>query len=149
ERARMEKKFDVRIRNPETPVASLWALDVAAKQERRLTRDTSYSVSAFVISDDGKWIGFQGLSANRYERNITEQSDNADPFIVETATGKIERLTKNVDISESLPSFSPDSKLVAFSAPDDFKYMWNSRVYVRRVDHPEDQWKKLGAGFDG
>jgi dipeptidyl aminopeptidase/acylaminoacyl peptidase len=149
ERTRMEKKFDVRIRNPETPVSSLWALDVATKQERRLTHDTSYSVGAFVVSDDSRWIGFMGLAANRYQRNITEQSDNADPFIVETATGKIERLTKNVDISESIPSFSPDSRWVAFSAPDDFKFMWNSRVYLRRVDHPEDQWKKLGGGFDG
>jgi dipeptidyl aminopeptidase/acylaminoacyl peptidase len=149
ERARMEKKFDVRIRNPETPVSSLWAFDIAAKQERRLTHDPSYSVGGFVISDDSKWIGFQGLSANRYERNITEQSDNADPFIVEVATGKIERLTKNVDISESLPSFSPDSKWVAFSAPDDFKFMNNERVYLRRVDHPEEQWKKLGGSFDG
>ena len=45
--------------------------------------------------------------------------------------------------------FSPDSKLVAFSAPDDFKYMHNERIYVRHVDQPTEQWKKLGANFDG
>ena len=149
ERLRMEKKFDVRIRNQITPNLSLWAFDLDVKQTHRLTKDTSYSVGQISISDDGKWIGFSGLSSNRYERNITEQSGNADVYLLETATSKIERLTKNVDISESVPSFSPDGKLVAYSAPDDFKYMYNVRTYVRPVDQPQAPWRKLGSGFDG
>src|SRR6185503_8575137 len=37
EKARRDKKFTVNIRNPETPVASLWAFDVDARNTRRLT----------------------------------------------------------------------------------------------------------------
>jgi hypothetical protein len=65
DKARREKKFTVNIRNMETPVASLWALDVATKNPTRLTEDAAYSVGSFTISDDGRWIGFSGGSTNR------------------------------------------------------------------------------------
>ncbi|MEO8619994.1 MAG: S9 family peptidase [bacterium] len=146
---RLEKRFDVRIRNMETPVSSLWALDVDTKRTTRLTRDTSVSVGDLTISPDGKWIGFHGISANRYDRNILEQEGNADLYLLEVASGQIERLTKNTDIAESSISFSPDSRRIAFSAPDDFVYMHSRRVYLRDVAAKGGPLKKLGAGFDG
>jgi dipeptidyl aminopeptidase/acylaminoacyl peptidase len=149
DRARTDKQFTVRPRNPASSVASLWAFDVDTKQERRLTNDPSYSVGDVTISRDGKWIGYHGLSANRYERGILEQNDYADLYLLNVASGNIERLTKNTDISEGAVTFSPDSKLVAFSAPDDFKFMHNERIYVRPVDQPTAQWKKIGTNFDG
>jgi dipeptidyl aminopeptidase/acylaminoacyl peptidase len=149
ERLRLEKRFDVRVRNMDVPVSSLWALDLATKQTTRLTRDTSYSVGNFTLSDDGRWIGFRGISANRYERNILEQNDNADLYLLEVATGQIERLTSNKDIAESEVSFSPDSRTVAFSAPDDFIFMHDARVYLRDVGSRGGAFRKLGAGFDG
>src|SRR5262249_14974688 len=51
-------------------------------------------------------------------------------------------------ISEGSVSFSPDSKVIAFSAEDDFKFMHNEKIYVRPVDQPNAQWKKLGAKLD-
>ena len=149
ERLRTEKQFTVKPRNPASSVASLWSFDVASRQERRLTNDSSYSVADVTISPNGKWIGFRGLSANRYERGILEQNDYAEVYLLNVATGNIERLTKNDGIGESTVSFSPDSRLVAFAAPDDFKFMHNERVYVRPVDQPTAQWRKLGANFDG
>jgi dipeptidyl aminopeptidase/acylaminoacyl peptidase len=149
ERLRLEKRFDVRVRNAEVPVSSLWALDLDTKRTTRLTRDTSYSVGEFDISPDGKWIGFRGISANRYDRNILEQNINADLYLLEVASGQIERLTKNTEVGESSVSFSPDSRRIAFSAPDDFVFMHNSRVYLRDVGARGGQFKKLGAGFDG
>ncbi len=149
ERLRLEKRFDVRVRNAETPVSSLWALDLASKKTSRLTRDTTYSVGDFAISDDGKWIGYHGISANRYERNILEQNNNADLYLLETATGTIERLTNNKESPESPLSFSPDGRTIAFSAPDDFKMMHNSRVYVRDVAARGGAFRKVGGGFDG
>ncbi|MEP7002711.1 MAG: prolyl oligopeptidase family serine peptidase, partial [bacterium] len=146
---RLEKRFDVRIRNMETPVSSLWALDVDTKRTTRLTRDTSVSVGDLTVSPDGKWIGYHGISANRYDRNILEQEGNADLYLLNVATGQIERLTTNTDIAESSISFSPDSRTIAFSAPDDFVYMHNRRVYVRDVAAKGGPLKKLGAGFDG
>jgi dipeptidyl aminopeptidase/acylaminoacyl peptidase len=149
ERLRTEKQFTVRPRNPASSIASLWIFDLDTKQERRLTNDSSYSVADVSISPDGKWIGYRGLSANRYERGILEQNDYANLHLLNVESGKIERLTKNTDIGEGPVLFSPDSKLVAFSAPDDFKFMHNSRIYVRHVDQPTEQWKKIGANFDG
>jgi dipeptidyl aminopeptidase/acylaminoacyl peptidase len=149
ERLRLEKRFDVRVRNAEVPVSSLWALDLDTKRTTRLTRDTSYSVGEFDISPDGKSIGFRGISANRYERNILEQNINADLYLLDVASGQIERLTKNTEIGESNVSFSPDSRRVAFSAPDDFVFMHNARVYLRDVAARGAPFRKLGAGFDG
>jgi dipeptidyl aminopeptidase/acylaminoacyl peptidase len=149
ERLRLEKRFDVRVRNAEVPVSSLWALDLDTKRTTRLTRDTSYSVGEFDISPDGKWIGFRGISANRYDRNILEQNINADLYLLDVASGQIERLTKNTEIGESSVSFSPDSRRIAFSAPDDFVFMHNARVYLRDVSARGAPFRKLGTGFDG
>ena len=149
DRLRLEKRFDVRVRNAEVPVSSLWALDLDSKRETRLTRDTSFSVGDFSISNDSKWIGFRGISANRYDRNIIEQNINADLYLLDVATNQVERLTKNSGIAESNVDFSPDSRTVAFSAPDDFTFMHNERVYLRDVASRGSPFKKLGTAFDG
>lgn len=151
EKARREKKFTVDIKNAETPLASLWAIDIEPRKVTQLTRDATITVADFVVSPDGKWVGFRGVSADRYKRNITEQNINGDPFLLEVATGEIERLTKNTEVAESTPGFSPDSRFVAFSAPDDLeKYsMKNTRLYLRPVAERGGKWRKLGAGYDG
>jgi dipeptidyl aminopeptidase/acylaminoacyl peptidase len=150
EKLRMERRFNVSIRNMETPISSLWSLDVDSKQARRLTRDSSMTVSDFTISDNGRWIAFRGTAADRYKRNITEQFINSDLYLLETASGRIERLTTNAEVQEQLPRFSPDGQWIAFSAPDDLTHynMKNTRVYVRRTDDRGGQWRKLGSGFD-
>ena len=151
EKARRDKKFTVNIRNPETPVSSLWALDVGARTTTRLTAGGAYSADDFTISSDGKWVGFRGLSPNRYQRGITSENIYADLYLLETATGAIERLTNNAEIGESGLSFSPDSQSVAFSGPDDLQTygMSNSRVYVRAIADRGKPFRKLGESFDG
>src|SRR5262249_29944817 len=148
ERARMDKQFTVRPRNPASSLSSLWVFDVASKQEKRLVSDPSYSVADVTLSPDGKWIGYHGMSSSRYERGNLEQNDYADLYLYDVSTAKIERLTKNDIISEGPVGFSPDSKTIAFSAPDDFKFMHLEKIYVRPVDQPTAQWKKLGGTFD-
>jgi dipeptidyl aminopeptidase/acylaminoacyl peptidase len=151
EKQRREKKFTVDIRNPETPLSSLYVVDVDAKKTTRLTRDTAITVSSITISPDGKHLAFRGTSADRYKRNITEAGINSDLYLLDVASGNIERLTNNEEVSEQGISFSPDSRWIAFAAPDDLeKYsMGNSRVYLRRVGDRGGQWRKLGASFDG
>jgi dipeptidyl aminopeptidase/acylaminoacyl peptidase len=151
EKLRREKRFTVNIRNAETPLSSLWAVDLEPLKVTRLTKDPNITVSSFTISQDGKYVGFRGTSANRYERNITESGINADDYLLDVATGQIERLTNNKEIGESNVSFSPDSKWIAFSAPDDMtRYtMKNTRVYIRGVADKGGQWRKLGSSFDG
>ena len=151
EKLRREKKFTVNIRNAETPLASLWALDLDPSRTKRLTEDGSFSVAGFTISPDSKWIGLQGESAKRYERNITAAGMYGDLFMLDAATGNLERLTKNFEVGEGGISFSPDSQWIAFSAPDDMeKYtMSNIRLYVRAVADRGKPFRKLGASFDG
>ena len=151
EKARREKRFTVNIRNAETPTTSLWALDLDPHRPARLTQDGNYSVSDVTVSDDGKWVGFRGNSTNRYQRNITQANLYSDLYVLEAATGEIERLTNNPEAGESGPSFSPDGRWVAFSGSDDLtKYgMTNTRVYIRAVGDRGRPFRKLEGGFDG
>ena len=146
---RKEKKFDVRVRNEDSPPIHLWSIDLETKKETRLTGGTDYSVDDVRISDNSQWIGFRGTPNNRYLRTVTESDTYSDLYLLEVGTGAIERLTDNKDIGESALSFSPDSSMIAFSADDDFVYFRNSRVYVRRTTDRGGTWRKLGAGFDG
>ncbi|MCH8993312.1 MAG: PD40 domain-containing protein, partial [Acidobacteria bacterium] len=116
---RIEEGFTVDVKNMETPLSNLWMLDLNTLEPRQLTDDPSLSVSGFNLSEDGRWVTFTGGSAERYERNITGSRLYADQFLLETSTGRVERLTDNFEVGESLPSISPDGRWVAFSAPDD------------------------------
>ncbi|HXT68948.1 MAG TPA: prolyl oligopeptidase family serine peptidase [Vicinamibacterales bacterium] len=164
EKARRDKRFTVNIRNAETPTSSLWALDLNDAGGRfpgegakttpgvvRLSKEGEYSVAQFAVSGDGKWIGFRGGSPKRYERNITQEGLYSDLYLVEVASGQIERLTQNSEVGESAPQFSPDSRNIAYSAPDNMQRysMTNNRVYLRAVADRGKTFKKLDGGFDG
>ena len=151
DKERREKKFTVNIRNAERPSASLWALDLDPVATKKLSDGTAYVATAPVISDDGKWVAFKGQSLNRYQRNITQESLYEDVYLLDTTTGRIERLTNNNEVSESAITFSPDSKWIAFASPDDTtRYtMTNGRLYVRAVGESGAPFRKMGASFDG
>ena len=151
EKARREKRFTVDIQNMETPISSLWALEMDDRKTRRLTEDDTYSVGNFQISHDSKWIAFQGGSAARYERNITQAGLYSDLYLLNTADGHVERLTKNREVGEGGLSFSPDSRWIAFSAPEDLEQysMTNGRLYLRPVADRGKPFRKLGGAFDG
>jgi dipeptidyl aminopeptidase/acylaminoacyl peptidase len=151
EKERREKGFTVDIKNMVTPLSNLHVLDVATGDARQLTDDPSVSVDRFTVSDDGRWIGYNGGSAERYERNITGARLYSDLFLLETATGHIERLTDNHEVGEGGLSFSSDGRLIAFTAPDDLtRYtMTENRAYVREVEDRGGAFRKLGTAFDG
>jgi dipeptidyl aminopeptidase/acylaminoacyl peptidase len=100
----------VDVENMVTPLSNLWVLEKGAEEAVQLTDDPTMSVEGFTLSDDGSWIGITGGSAKRYERNITGARLYADLYLMETATGHIERLTENYEIGEGGPSFSPDGR---------------------------------------
>ena len=149
EKLRMEKKFDVRIRNQDQPLHHLWAIDLATRQERRLTGGTAYGVSGVVISSDGKWVGFRGSPNDRYKRNVTEAGNYDDLYLLDVRTCRIERLTNNAEIGESNLSFSPDGSMIAFSAENDFVFGRDAKVYLRATAQAGAPWRKLGATYDG
>lgn len=146
---RKEKKFTVQIRNEDPPLQHLWTLDLTGREERRLTGGTDYSVGGVTLSDDGRWVGFQGAPNDRYRRTVTESGIYDDLYLLEVATGRIERLTTNSEIDESQLSFSPDGQWMAFSAANDFTYARDPKIYLRRVADAGAPWRKLGGEHDG
>jgi dipeptidyl aminopeptidase/acylaminoacyl peptidase len=151
EKSRREKKFTVNIRNADTPLASLWMIDLESRSTTRLTEGGKFSTADFSISNDGKWIGLRGRSPDRYKRGITQENLYADLYLLDTSTRALERLTTNDEVGEGNLSFSPDSKWIAFSAPDDLTRfgMSNSRLYLRAVGDRDKPFRKLGESFDG
>jgi dipeptidyl aminopeptidase/acylaminoacyl peptidase len=149
DKLRREKKFTVDIRNQPQPPSSLWMLDVATKAEKRLTSDATFSVSSMSISDDAKFAGVRAIKNDRYARNVTEEGINGDLYLVDVDGGRVERLTNNVDIGESNLSFSPDGQTIAFTAPNDFTYFRDSRVFLRGLRDAGGKWREIGDGFDG
>ena len=150
EKLRLEEGFTVDVKNATSPLSKLWSLDVGSGTESPLTSSESYSVTAFTISPDGRWIGFTGGSTERYERNITQARLYTDQYLLEVSSGRVERLTENYEVGESGLSFSPDSRWIAFTAPDDMERysMTNSRMYVRAVGDSGGAFRKIGADFD-
>ena len=150
EKLRLEEGFTVDVKNATTPFSRLWSLDLGSGTESPMTTSESYSVDGFTISPDGRWIGFAGGSTERYERNITQARLYTDQYLLEVSSGQVERLTDNYEVGESGLSFSPDSRWIAFTAPDDMERysMTNSRMYVRAVDDRGGAFRKIGTEFD-
>ncbi|MHB1328677.1 MAG: hypothetical protein ACYC2K_10800, partial [Gemmatimonadales bacterium] len=129
-KARMEKRFDVRVRNEDLAIRHLWVFDLQSGQERRLTSGRGFSVASASVSPDGKWVGLRGSPDDRYRRTVTEAGTYDDLYLVEVATGTVERITENAEAGESNISFSPDSRWLAFSAPNDFVYSRDPKLYL-------------------
>jgi dipeptidyl aminopeptidase/acylaminoacyl peptidase len=149
QKERFEKKFTAAVRNQDAPLHHLWLLDLDSRQVRRLTSGTDYSVGGVVVSDDGRWVAFRGSPNDRYKRTVTEAGNHDDAYLLEVASGTVERLTTNEEVGEGNLSFSPDSRWLAFSAPNDFVYSRDPKIYLREVGAAGGPWKKLGDGFDG
>ena len=147
--SRRDQKFTASIRNEEQPIEHLWLLDLETRQSRRLTGGTEYSVSSVTQSRDGRWVGFRGTPNNRYMRNVTEASIYGDVYLLELASGRIERLTTNTEVAESPVSFSPDGATIAISAPNDWTYFRDGKLWVRPTASPGAAWRKLGGTYDG
>ncbi len=141
DRERREKKFDVRIVDAPKPPAHLWSIAVASKQEKRLTSGEAYTVASFVISKDGRMIAFRGASTNRYATG-----EEAEVYLLEIAGGQLTRVTNN-RVGETMLSFSPDSRWLAFVAPDEFTYMRNQRIYL--LPAQGGTVRKIATDFDG
>ena len=136
-RRRMKEKFDVRVMNEPAPAVHLWAFDVAAKAEKRLTQG-DLRVSGIELSRDGRWAAFHGRPTDRYADDRATEL-----YLVNLETAAQERLTDNY-VGEGTVSFSPDSRLIAFTADRDFTWGNLNRVYVRPLTG--GAWRELGKG---
>jgi len=137
-RRRMKQDFDVRVMNEPASAVHLWALDVAAKTEKRLTQG-DLRVSGVELSRDGRWAAFRGRPNDRYADDRATEL-----YLVNLETGApAERLTDNY-VGEGSVSFSPDSRSLACTADRDFTWGNLSRVYVRPI--AGGPWRELGKG---
>jgi len=124
---RREKKFDVRIVDPPRPPAHLWSISIADKSEKRWTSGDDYNVQQFSFSDDSTWIAFRSGTTNRYTGGL--DANESEIYVVNTASGEVRRVTDN-KVGEGPFSISPDSKTLAFAAPDEFTFMRNTKLYL-------------------
>ncbi|MFQ5817496.1 MAG: prolyl oligopeptidase family serine peptidase [Terriglobia bacterium] len=129
---RKEKKFDVAIRNPERIAAHLWSIDLATKQEQRWTQG-EFSVGSIVVSRDARKVALRSRSLDRYVSDVEAAGTYGEIYLLDVASGRLEQLTNN-QVGESQPSFSPDSRWIAFSSWEDFETYRRRRVYLRAVD---------------
>jgi dipeptidyl aminopeptidase/acylaminoacyl peptidase len=137
-RRRIKEKFDVRVMNEPASAVHLWAVDMAAKTEKRLTQG-DLRVSGIELSRDGRWAAFRGRPTDRY---ADDRATELYLLNLETPA-QPERLTNNY-VGEGGVSFSPDSRLLAFTADRDFEFGNLSRVFVRPVTG--GAWRELGKG---
>ncbi len=136
-----EKKFDVNIRNEKKFPVHLWEIDIITKQEKRLTDGGEFSISRFVISDDGEKIAFYGASTDRYAAYY-----DVDVYLLNLKSNQISRITNN-SVGEGNLRFSPDSKLLGFTVPDGEKEFMNlKKIYI--MPSEGGKIKKLLNNFD-
>ena len=144
DRKRVEMKFDIRIVNPPVFPVHLWQIDTTSKVEKRLTSSDSFTVTEFHVSRDGRWITFTGNTCDRFIDTLDRR--DSEPYLLEVATGKVERLTDN-KVAESTPLISPDGRWIAVTAPEEFTYFRRNRLYVRPISG--GAWRMLPKDWDG
>ncbi len=158
EKRRLEADFTVTVYHMEKPLESLWALELEPLAATRLTRDPSYSVTGFTVSNDSRWVGFRGVSSDRFKRTRGgmvmggESNLYTELYLLEAATGQIEQITRAEEIGKGGPYFSPDSRWVAFTAPRDLtRYTrgLTQRVYLRAVGQRGGEFRRIGDSYDG
>jgi len=107
--------------------SNLWHFCLKSKKERQITKEKMV-VSGFDISLDGKQITYTYRNENA--RNNPNLSEIA---MVTLAEGKITKLTDN-KAPERNPLWAPESKRIAYMAPDDKEWkLASSKIWIMEV----------------
>jgi dipeptidyl aminopeptidase/acylaminoacyl peptidase len=141
DKERKEKGFDVIIKDEVTIPFHIWEFDIDLKEEKRLTDGNEYSVSEFIISDDGTKIAFIGASTKRYATGLL----NNEVYLIDLNINTISRITNNLTWENDL-SFSPDNKCLAFIIEDDETFMTLNKIHIVPTDGGKT--KKLLIDFE-
>ncbi len=138
---RKERGFNVRIADQLGMPSHLWELDIETKTEKCLTEKKEYSISEFIISDDGTKIAFIGIPTQRY----SEYSDS-EIYILDVQSNKITQVTNN-SFEESHLKFSPNGKYLAFISPSgQSSAVDTKKIYIASTDGGET--KRLLHNFE-
>ena len=101
EKLRREKKFTVNIRNPETPLASLWALDLDPRKHQAADRGCAYSRQTASRSPTTA----SGSASAAVAESLQAQHHRGEPLRRPLSArhrrpAQIERLTNNAEVGE-------------------------------------------------
>ncbi|HJW44609.1 MAG TPA: S9 family peptidase [Geothrix sp.] len=122
---RKEKKFDVRIADPEQPPVHLWSLDLKDKAEKRWTEGAAFTVTGFQLSKDGRWASYRAMPAVRRAGDITQEA--ASLHLLDLGTGKTRQILEKF---ARFSAFSPDGQWLAYAAPERFERLRSDKLWV-------------------
>ena len=122
---RKEKKFDVRIADPEQPPVHLWSVDLKDKAEKRWTEGAAFTVVGFQLSKDGRWASYRALPAARRTGDITQEE--ASLHLLDLGSGQARMVLEKY---ARFSAFSPDGRTLAYTAPERFERLRNEKLWV-------------------
>jgi len=138
---RMEKKFDVRLADPEQAPVHLWSMGMKDKAEKRWTEGAGFTVAAFQLSKDGRWASYRALPSTRGLGDITQEE--ASLHLLDLGSGKAHPVLEKF---ARFSAFSPDGQWLVYAAPERFERLRNEKLWV--VPAAGGAAKNLMAGKD-
>jgi dipeptidyl aminopeptidase/acylaminoacyl peptidase len=122
---RKEKKFDVRIADPEQPPVHLWSIELKEKAEKRWTEGAGFTVLGFQLSKAGRWATYRAMPAARRVGDIAQEE--ASLHLLDLGTGKARPVLEK---QARFSAFSPDGQWLAYAAPERFERLRASKLWV-------------------
>ena len=122
---RKEKKFDVRLADPEQPPVHLWSIDLKDRAEKRWTEGAAFTVAGFQLSKDGRWASYRALPAARRSGDISQEE--ASLHLLDLGTGQARPVLEKY---ARFSAFSPDGRWLAYAAPERFERLRNDKLWV-------------------
>lgn len=105
-----KRREDARVFEGDFRMTHLWTIDVASKEDKRLTEGVEYTVRGEPSwSPDAAGLAFAAAPTPMI------RDDRDDVYTVEVATARVDKIT-NTPASEGAPRWSPDGKTIAFTA---------------------------------
>ena len=135
--------FDVRVNAIEEPVADLWSVDAASKQESRLTSLTGFRAQKPKISADGHYAAFLGESTKRYATDWDQEL-----FLVDLESNETRQVTKNGQSEEDF-EFSPDGRWLAYTAPENDEQYRATKIFLTPTAGGDSRKLLEGWTYDG
>ncbi len=105
-----KRRDDPRVFEGDFRMTHLWTVDVASKEEKRLTEGTAFAIGGTPTwSPDGKKLAFSAAPTPMV------RDDRRDIYIVSADGGPVEKIAATPS-SETSPQWSPDGKTIAYIA---------------------------------
>ena len=121
--------------------SNLWVFDVASKEITRLTEE-EWLMGSWSLAPDASHVAFTARRTNR--RNDGYKNEI---HLLDLASGEVTQLTHN-NAPENVADWSPDGKVVIFSAGDDQEWM-NRNTKIWLMDPLLGEHRLLSGGFEG